>query len=182
VIVGRQPGEEIYSGGVDESGLREEFVEFYRREYASVVRLAFVLTGRHELAEEFTQDAFLAAERRWGRIRDYDRPEAWVRRVATNRCVSGFRKASGEVRALARLGRRRSEPVELPEADSELWAALRRLPKRQAQTLALMYIEDRSPTQVALLLGCSEETVRTHVRRGRPALAHLLGLTVEEEE
>lgn len=178
MIVGRQPGD-----GTDREGrgAGEDFVDFYRREYASVVRLAFALTGSYELAEEFAQDAFLAAQRRWGHIRDYDRPDAWVRRVATNKCVSGFRKTGGELRALARLGRRRTDRVELPEADSELWAAVRRLPRRQAQALALMYLEDRSPAEVALLLGCSEETVRTHARRGRQTLAQLLGLLAEEE-
>src|SRR5579875_4002493 len=146
-MLGRRAGEETDSGEGRAAG--GEFADFYRREYASVVRLAFALTGRYELAEEFTQDAFLAAQRRWDHIRGYDKPEAWVRRVTTNRCVSGFRKTSGELRAVARLGRRRAEPVELPEPDSELWAAVRRLPRRQAQTLALMYIEDRSPAQVA---------------------------------
>lgn len=171
---------EEHTGRVPE-GSGEEFTDFYRREYASVVRVAFALTGRRELAEELAQDAFLAAQSRWDRICAYDNPEAWVRRVVTNRCVSAFRKTSNEVFALARLGRRRLVPVALPEPDAEVWAAVRRLSKRQAQVLALTYVEDRSPAQVAELLGCSEETVRTHLRRGRQALAQILGLTREEE-
>jgi RNA polymerase sigma-70 factor, ECF subfamily len=175
VGVRAEPDEEA-----DGSDVAEEFVDFYRREYASVVRLTLALTGRYELAEEFAQDAFLAAERRWDHICAYDNPEAWVRRVATNRCVSGFRKATNELRAVAHLGRRRTLRSELPEAGWELWAELRRLPRRQAQVLALMYIEDRTAAQVALLLGCGEETVRTHARRGRLALARLLQLPPEE--
>ena len=162
--------------------LSGDFAGFCEREYPAVVRLTFVLTGRSDLAEDMTQDSFLIAQRRWERISGYDDPGAWVRRVATNRCVSGFRKAGAELGAMTRLQSRRSEPVELPEQDAELWAAVRSLPRRQAQVLALMYVEDRAPNEIASLLKLSEDTVRTHARRGRLALAEKLGLHTEEEE
>lgn len=162
-------------------GVGEPFEEFYRREYAAVVRLTFVLVGRSDVAEDLAQEAFLAAQKRWDQIAAYDDPGSWVRRVVANRRVSGIRKVNAELRALARLRSRPLEAVELPEPHAELWEAVRSLPRRQAQVLALTYLEDRKAASVALLLGCSEETVRTHLLRGRKSLARKLDVAVEEE-
>jgi RNA polymerase sigma-70 factor (ECF subfamily) len=147
------------------------FEDFYRSEYAAVVRLAFTLTGRRDLAEELAQDGFLAAHRNWTRVSGYDDPTAWVRRVVANRCTSSGRRHVTGLRLLARLARERPAEPDLAEPTDELWSLVRSLPKRQAQVLALTFLEDRSVADIAAVLGCGEETVRTHLRRGRQALA-----------
>lgn len=147
------------------------FESFYRSEYAGVVRLAFALTGRRDVAEEIAQDGFLAAHRRWVTVSAYDSPAAWVRRVVTNSCVSVRRRRLTELRLLARLRQERPEASAMSAATTELWALVRQLPRRQAQVLALAFLEDRSVRDIAELLGCGEESVRTHLRRGRAALA-----------
>ena len=53
------------------------------------------------------------------------------------------------------------------------------LSKRQAQVLALTYLEGLSTREVGDVLGCSAATVKTHLQRGRATLAQRLG--VEEE-
>jgi RNA polymerase sigma-70 factor (ECF subfamily) len=58
--------------------------------------------------------------------------------------------------------------------------AVRRLPRRQRQVIALTLLEDRSISETAEILGCGEETVRTHLRRGRRALAATLGLPEDD--
>jgi RNA polymerase sigma-70 factor (ECF subfamily) len=150
------------------------FDAFYRAEYATVARLAFVLTGRRDLAEELAQDGFLACHQRWDRVSAFDDPGAWVRRVVTNRCVSSGRRHLTELRLLARLGRERPPELRHPTDGGELWASVRALPKRQAQCLALTFLEDRSVRDVAEILGIGEESVRTHLRRGRAAVATTL--------
>lgn len=160
-----------------ETGLssgNDDFDVFYRAEYAAVVRLAYALTGRRDLAEELAQDGFLAAHRRWSSLSRYEQPGGWVRRVVTNRCVSTVRRHATELRLVARLGRERVADVEGQAVDDDLWAFVRRLPRRQAQVLVLSFLEDRSVGDIALLLGCGEESVRTHLRRGRHALARQL--------
>jgi RNA polymerase sigma factor (sigma-70 family) len=157
-----------------------DFGEFYRREYAGVVRLVFALCGKLYLAEEIAEDAFVAAYRQWDRVRTFDDPAGWVRRVATNGAISGFRRRMTELRALSALFSRRREQMPLPNPDQELWAAVRALPARQAQVVALMYLEDLTAAQIGEILGCGEETVRTHARRARATLAKRLDL--EEEE
>lgn len=157
------------------------FDTFYAREYRPVVGLVFVLSGSSWVAEETAQDAFLAAYRAWDRISTYESPEAWVRRVALNRAVSKVRRRANESRALLRLAGRRETIGRLPADDEDFWRAVRTLPARQAQAVALHYLEDRPLAEIALVLGCSEGSVKTHLSRGRAALADVLGLDDEEE-
>ena len=153
------------------------FEDFYAAEYAGVVRLAVALTGRTDVAEEVAQESFVAAYRRWSRVATLDDPAGWVRRVATNRCVSSGRRYVTELRLLVRLRHQRTSSSEHEQVvDDELWAVVRSLPRRQAQVVALTFVEDRSVADIAALLGCGEETVRTHLRRGRQAVARRLGL------
>jgi RNA polymerase sigma-70 factor (ECF subfamily) len=155
--------------------------DLYRREYRSVVALAYGLSGSRSAAEELTQDAFLEAHRAWDRIGSYDDPGAWVRRVVANRSVSRVRRSVAEMRAITRIAARRELPTELPESDAEFWRAVRRLPDRQAQVVALHYLEDRSISDIAGVLEISPDTVKVHLHRGRRALADALGARVDEE-
>lgn len=147
------------------------FEAFYRREYPGIVRVAFALTGRRAVAEELAQDSFLACYRHWDRISGYDDPIAWVRRVATNRCVSSGRRHVTELRLLVRLRRERSPDPSLSDSSDHLWDAVRELPRRQAQVVALAFVEDLDVGTIAATLGIGEESVRTHLRRGRAAIA-----------
>lgn len=147
------------------------FEAFYQREYAGAVRLTFALTGRRDLAEEMAQDSFLACLRNWNRISGYENAAGWVRRVLTNRCISSGRRHLTEVRLLVNLRHERPHSLSLSEPSDRLWDAVRQLPRRQAQVLALAFVEDLGVRQIAATLGIGEESVRTHLRRGRAAIA-----------
>ncbi len=158
----------------------EDFEAFFRREYRPVLGLAAVLAGSRTAAEELAQDAFIAALRDWPRIARLDNPGAWVRRVVANRSVSAFRRRLAEAKALLRWGRP-AAAVEAVDAEAKIdvWREVRRLPARQAQAVALTYLHDLSRREVAEVLGCSEETVKTHLERARRTLATRLH---DEEE
>lgn len=159
------------------------FEDFYAAEYPGVVRLAVALTGRTDVAEELAQESFVAAYRRWSRVATLDDPAGWVRRVVSNRCVSSGRRYVTELRLLVRLRHQRPSHLDdEPVTDEELWAVVRGLPRRQAQVVALTFVEDRSVADIAGLLGCGEETVRTHLRRGRQAVSQRLGLDRQVED
>lgn len=159
----------------------EAFDTFYARELRPVVGLVFVLSGSSQVAEETAQDAFLDAYRAWDRIGSFDSPGAWVRRVALNRAVSKVRRRANEARALTRLAGRREAIAPLPAEDEDFWRAVRALPERQAHAVALHYMEDRPVADIALVLGCSEGSVKTHLSRGRAALADALRLHLDQE-
>lgn len=151
------------------------FDDYYRSDYRSLTGLAFVLTGSAAAAEDLCQDAFTEAHRRWHQVGQYDDPGAWVRRVLVNKSRSRFRRLTSEAKALARVRSRHVDYVEPAERSLEVWAAVRRLPKRQAQSIALLYWEDRSIAQIAEILECGTETIKTHLKRGRASLAETLG-------
>lgn len=160
----------------------ESFESFYRREFRDVVGLAYALSGSRLGAEDLAQEAFIKAHERWDRIGGYDRPGAWVRRVVANLAVSGFRRRSAERRAVSRLAGHRQQGIpEMEPADEEFWKTVRELPKRQAQTVALFYVEDRSIAEIAVILECTASTAKVHLFRGRRALAAKLDLEVSDE-
>lgn len=159
----------------------ETFEDFYAREFAAVVGLAYALSGSRWGAEDLAQEAFLAAHRGWDRVGRYEHPGVWVRRVVANLSVSVFRRRVAETKALAlvALGYAPALP-ELSAEDAEFWQAVRSLPRRQAQAIALHYLEDLSVAEVARILGTAEGTVKKHLHEGRKALARRLEL--EEDE
>lgn len=147
-----------------------DFESFYLDQYASIVRLAFTLTGRRDVAEEIAQDAFISCHGRWAKVSQFDSPAAWVRRVTVNRCVSSGRRHLTELRLISRLNYERPPQPTLAESSTRLWELVRQLPKRQAQVVALTFADDLDVASVAEILGIGEESVRTHLRRGRAAL------------
>ena len=145
------------------------FAAFYRREFPRATGLAYSLCGDWAVAEELAQDAFLVAHRKWSRVAHHDDPGQWVRRVVANRAVSNYRRRLAERRALNRMGTPGPvvDPVGPPTGVLD---QIRALPPRQAQAIALVYVEQLSTAEAAATLGCSESTLRTHLQRGREAL------------
>lgn len=159
---------------IEAGGFRESFDSFYRREIRSVVGLAYVLSGSRSGAEDLAHDGFLAAYRQWDRVASFDDPGAWVRRVVANRSVSALRRRTAEVKALLRLDAPSFEVIEIPAEWAHLWGEVRRLPKRQAQVTVLKHVDGQSIAQIAHILECSENTVKTHLQRAKRALAQRL--------
>jgi RNA polymerase sigma-70 factor (ECF subfamily) len=161
----------------------ETFEAFAERERTSLVALAWALTGSMGSAEELAQDALTAAWEGWDRVGGLDRPGAWTRRVVINRAAGVRRRAFREHRAIGRLVQRDTGApaltLEMSTESGELWAALRSLSPRQAQVLALHYLDDRPVAEIATILDCTQATVRVHLHRGRRALARRLSLTEE---
>lgn len=152
-----------------EIGTIESFESFYRREYREVLGLAYVLSGKTRMHEELTQDAFEAAFRRWDEIGQLDNPGAWVRRVLINKSTSLYRMARSEARALLRLQPEVFEP-DLDSGTLSVVQAIRQLPRRQAQMVALTYLDGLSVREAADVCGCSLNTAKTHLRRARTKL------------
>jgi len=169
-------------GGVTAPVVRaaEPFEVFYRREYGRSVRLAYVLSGSLWAAEDLTQDAFVEAHRHWQDIGRYEDPGGWVRRVIANRSVSRYRRSLVEARALLTMaaGSKR-KPIDLTPETQDVWDAVRRLPRRQAQVIALTYLDGLTLQEVADILDVAIPTVGTHLQRGRKALSRVLTATEE---
>jgi RNA polymerase sigma-70 factor (ECF subfamily) len=171
-----QPGAGEAGGGAGPSA----FDAFARRQRRVLVAFAWTLTGDVGLAEDIAQDALHATWLAWDRDGGLDRPEAWARRVVANRASDRVRRAGRERRALGLVGARPDPAGELATTDHEFWDAVRALPARQAQAIALHYLEDRSVAEIAEILGCAAATVKVHLHRGRRALVERLAPVPQE--
>ena len=171
------PPEGAASGEADVVRLRAapDFDSFYLRELPGLVALARALTRSPAAAEDLAQEAMIVTLRRWDEVAALDVPAAWVRRVCANLATSSIRRRSAEARAVLRLGGRRTEHTDLEPQDEEFWAEVRRLPRRQAQVIALHYVYDMSVDDIATTLDCSPSTVKAHLVRARASLATRLG-------
>jgi RNA polymerase sigma-70 factor (ECF subfamily) len=162
----------------DVEGRRPNFEEAFRAEYPGVVRVVAPIVGSVADAEAVVQDAFVKAFTRWRRIGRYDRPGAWIRRVAVRDAVR-----------FAERNRRGgppppgdADPTEAVAAAIDVQAALLELTPKQRACVVLHYLADWPVTRVAEAVGCREATVRVHLHRARSALADLLDATVDSEE
>jgi RNA polymerase sigma-70 factor (ECF subfamily) len=150
------------------------FDEFYEAEYQPLRRLALALSGSANAADDLVQETMLRTYRHWAKVSTYDKPGAWARRVLLNLATSRGRRLAVEARGLLRL-RHASPATVLPEENGAVWAAVRALPKREAQAIALFYLEDLAVAEIAALLECAEGTVKSLLHRARKSLAAQLG-------
>jgi RNA polymerase sigma-70 factor (ECF subfamily) len=146
-----------------------DYTTFFRAEVRSLVALAAAIAGP-DRAEEVAQEALLRAHREWDRIARYDKPGAWVRRVAINLATSARRRRASEHRALRQVATRPQLDAPPPEVD-RFWELVRRLPEKQAAAVALYYLEDLSIADLADALGCAEGTAKAHLHQARQSLA-----------
>jgi len=148
-----------------------EYSAFFRAEFARVLRTIELMLRDHGRAEEITQDAFVQLLLNWPKVSRYERPDAWVRRVAIRLATRSARRE--RLFALLRLDV--AEPATAPGSHHDLPAAIRRLSMSQRAAIVLHYYEDRPVSDIAAILGCAEPTARVHLHRGRRRLAELLG-------
>jgi DNA-directed RNA polymerase specialized sigma24 family protein len=154
----------------------DAFTWFFRAEYPAVLKTVWLVVHDRGRAEEITQDAFVQLLLRWPKVARYQRPDAWVRRIAIRMAVRGLRRA-----ALGRVLEREMEAPMVPApVDVDLLAAVRRLPPAQRAAVVLFYFEDRPVAEIAPILGCTESTARAHLFKARRRLAELLGEAVAD--
>ena len=148
-----------------------EYTTLFRAEFAAVLRTIELMLRDHARAEEITQDAFLQLLVHWSKVSRYERPDAWVRRVAIRLALRSLRR--DRLWQLVRGGLLPREPDRPVRYDLE--SAIRKLPGSQRAAIVLHYYEDRPTAEVAAILGCSESTARVHLHHARKRLAILLG-------
>ena len=167
----------------DEPGAFRLLVERHLR---MVRRLALNVLGDVHEAEDIAQEVFVSV---WKARLDW-RPEArfstWLHRVAVNKAIDRRRSLRGASQAsptsqevitrLADADDRAARPedacvrLERMESAKSLRLALDRLPASQNQALTMFYFEELEVGRIADVLDCSEQAVRSLLKRGRAAL------------
>ena len=140
------------------------FREFVQRRGPALSRVAYLLTGDHQLAEDLLQTALTRSVPRWSRLVAAGDPEPYVRRIMVNERTTWWRRGRYELVGHMDLG---PEPAAgTDEADrvalrASLLAALARLTPRQRAVVVLRYYADLSVQETARALGCSIGTVKS---------------------
>jgi RNA polymerase sigma-70 factor (ECF subfamily) len=148
-----------------------DYTWFFRTEFRAVAQTAYLVLHDRQRAEDVAQEAFTQLLVHWKKVSRYQRPDAWVRRVAIRLAA---RMAKRE-RRRADIERDDRPETTMPERDLDLVRALRALPPQQRAAIALHYFEDRPTAEVAQILGCTESTATVHLHKARKRLAEILG-------
>ena len=135
----------------------DDFAEFVGARWASLYRLAYLLTTSPTGAEDLLQATLEKAYMNWGRrIGRMEHAEAYVRRILANTLVSTRRRAWSREQPWDRLPETVGDSSEMPVLDrSLLWPLVCALPKGQRAVIVLRYYEDLSEAQIADVLGCA---------------------------
>ncbi|MFF8609811.1 SigE family RNA polymerase sigma factor [Streptomyces sp. NPDC015346] len=154
-----------------------EFHAFFERHYAELARLAHLLTGDPDAADDLAADAMVALWHRWDRVRAADHPVAYARGVVANLVRSRIRGAVRERRRIALFWDRRSEHMDGPDIPVvvDVQTALRALPFRKRACVVLRHAFDLSERDTARALGISVGTVKSQTSKGMAELQRLLG-------
>ena len=146
----------------------------------AIYRLSYAIVGDEADARDATQETFIAAWRRIRELRDPDRFEAWLQRIAVNSArmtlrARGRRRIreipSGDVSALAAASDR-AAPMR-SDADA-LGAALDLIPTDQRTILALHHLEGHGVAELAEILQIPVGTVKSRLHTARRALQDAL--------
>ena len=150
---------------------RTDLEDLYVRHLPGAVRVASLITGDADLAQDIAHDAFLRSVGRFRHLRQPEAFEAYLRRAVVNACTSHFRRRKVET-AYLRGEARGAAAADGPDHGrrDELRVALSALPARQRAAVVLRYYADLSEHQAGEALGCSEAAVRSMVARAMETL------------
>ncbi|WP_392543649.1 RNA polymerase sigma factor [Oryzobacter telluris] len=147
----------------------EGFALLYEQEYLRIARTVYLVLHDSGRAEEVTQEAFVRLYLKWGTVGRYDRPGAWVRRVAIRLATREARRERR--RPVLEVAGAPPGPGGDAEPDVDVARAVLALPPRQRAAVVLYYFEDLPVAEVADVLGMSQSAVKVSLFRARRALA-----------
>jgi RNA polymerase sigma-70 factor (ECF subfamily) len=153
-----------------------DFERFFRLVLPRAIAAAQRVTGERGTAEDAAVEALAKAHTRWTRIGHQPWREAWVLRVAVNEAIDALPR-----RLILPVVIEQHDPSEEIVLRLTLRAALRSLPRRQREVVALRYLVGMSEMEVARTLDISNGTVKTHLRRGLSVLRRVVGPPMEED-
>jgi RNA polymerase sigma-70 factor (sigma-E family) len=144
----------------------DELRRAYVAHWAALVRLCGLLTGDDTTAEDIVQDVFIRARDRIG-----DLPEQDVYRYLRRGTINAWRNVLRHQRVERAAGTqvedvRGPDPaIDVTEHDA-MWRRIVMLPPKQRAVIVLRFYEDLPDREIAHLLGCTQVTVRSQVKRG----------------
>ena len=155
-------------------------VRLFETEGRSLVRLARLFVDDRDAAEDIVQEAFLRLARHAGKIEAVERAPAYLRSIVLNLARDHNRRGLVSLRHHATAGRDvdvqdgAADQLVRSEEHQRVLDAVRRLPARQRDCITLRYFEELSIDAIALTLGISGNSVKTHLQRAMATLERRL--------
>lgn len=157
-----------------------DFRDFVSARSPALLRTAYLLVGGDwALAEDLLQAALTKTYLAWGRIREQNARESYVRTTLATTATSWWRRRWHGERATATLPDTAAVAdvgMQFDERDA-LWRLVLALPVRQRAVLVLRFYEDLSEKEIARTLGLSPGTVKSHTARALATLRAELART-----
>ena len=158
-------------------GDRKAFEELYHLYHRRMARFLTRLTRRYDIAEEVINDTFWVVWRKAHTFRGDSQPSTWILGIA-------YRKARNAFRASARLAEKNLQvelepltdaaPSNTEELRDWLGRALAELPVEQRLAVELCYELGHSCEEIATIMGCPVNTVKTRLFHALGKLQRLL--------
>jgi DNA-directed RNA polymerase specialized sigma24 family protein len=148
------------------------FQVFLDEHAEAIHRFLVALVGPQE-AEDALQETLIAALRAYPRLRADSNLRAWGFSIARNKAIDMARGRARRAVPVEGAGDHLVAPVP-PEADADLWAAVRELPPRQRTAVALRFAADLTHRDVGAAMGCTEEAARRSAADGLKRLREVL--------
>jgi RNA polymerase sigma-70 factor (ECF subfamily) len=159
-------------------GDRDAFRDLYLRYHRRLARFLTRLTSRYEDAEEVINDTLWIVWQRAGEFRDASRVSTWIMGIAYRRALKLIRSAQAHARAMSLeivdSEPAASDPLETALDREVLERNLARLPLEQRLVLEFTYYLDHSCEEVAEIMECPVNTVKTRMFHARRKLRTLL--------
>lgn len=156
-----------------------ELVDLFERRYTPMLRLAAIVNHDPAGAEDLVNESFVRLVQHWPKVRGYEAPEAWLRRVVIREAVRTRRRRGRQTtidpdnfdhRAAA-------DTTAASTEHADLVALVRTLAPRERAVVALHYLEDLTVAETAQILDIAEGTVKAHLSHARDSLRVALGTT-----
>jgi RNA polymerase sigma-70 factor (sigma-E family) len=161
-----------------EQDARAAVTRLYRDHALGLIRLAHVMLGDKQAAEDVVQEAFCGLYRRWQHLADPDKALPYLRASVLNGCRSVQRRTWRETQPHVLMPRDSVDPSLTSDERRVLIDAMRHLPDRQREALVLHFYLDMSDAQIASEMGISLGTVRSTTHRALVAL----GVALKESQ
>jgi RNA polymerase sigma-70 factor (ECF subfamily) len=156
-------------------GNRASFATLIERHYDKVFRLAWRWSGSRERAEDIAQEVCVKLATAIAAFRGDAEFSTWLYRITFTTTTDALRSAQRIVslapsNVLMLVDGASGETPESAVLDQELWQAVRALPEQQRDAVLLVYGEDLTHAEAAVIMGCSEKTVSWHLHEAKKRL------------
>jgi RNA polymerase sigma-70 factor, ECF subfamily len=167
------------------AGDQAAWEQIVRQNWRKVFNVAYKFVGKHDEAEDLTQDIFLKI---FKALKTFDRRanfQTWIISISRNLCIDHYRSVRKERQTIARdvdsndlqpatSDRGPYAQAEHQDLRAQLRQALETLPITLRTAVVLRDLQELSYQEIADRLGLPEGTVKSRINRGRIELAHQL--------